>query len=265
MDFNFKRVDPSLLYSLLDPFFYNDLWSKIHQPSLSPSKQTSASCENFLSPSPKERLIQLRQDDSHSLNILDTPSAAAGKWVDTGKEVTVIRDAVSLLSDIINYLMCKLIPCTRRIGAIQYNDQCFYGYEAVSVLTVYVQATIAGMGPPFPRNKIELICSRFLVSGIFKDARKSENLEFKSSKLYRFSSKYIRNHTLPLSDNYVDELPPLSIMRTPSTQVHTYMYREAVRGYNYKILCTCTYMYNGIGYVYGIPYYMYNIQLMLDA
>ena len=99
MDCSFKRVDPHLLHSLLDPFTFNDVWSKINKASAASIRQTSASCEDFLSHSPKGRLTQ---DDSHSLDMLESYLPAV-KWTDTGiKEVTVIKDILSLLFDIIN-------------------------------------------------------------------------------------------------------------------------------------------------------------------
>lgn len=196
-----KRVDPSLLYALLDPFFYNDLRSKINKqrPKQSTKQQQSASCEDILTMEPPNTQLQV-SNESCSLDTILNTTCPIDTTTELFKPVTTINTPKALLSDIINYLMSSLVPCIRTVGsaAVQYNAQCFYGYEAVTALAVYIRSTTAGLGPPFPEDKIPIICSRFLVSGIIKDARKSQNLEFKSSRLYRFSSVYIRNHTQQL-------------------------------------------------------------------
>ena len=166
-----------------------------------PSKKLYQSCEDIFSPSWRTTAEEnTKRSSRFSLDLLGESRHQTSNHHHHG---IIVEKARELWVELIKYSIRSLVPscdedhqqeephCAGAVGSC--SSQCFFGYEIASVLKVYLEGVLPGADDSSTVSKTRLICSRLLASGVIRDARRTESLEFRESRLYRFSSRYFHS------------------------------------------------------------------------
>ena len=173
--------------------------------ALTAMKKVAASSEDILSPSINKLTSETstRRSRRFSLDFLggETHRHDAG---------LVKRTARKLWTELTHYLYIKIIPQPSSGDLPRYSSQCFFGSEVAAALSEFLQERYPEETASVKSHRVNVLCLRLLLTEVIRDARKAQNLEFKKSRLYKFTSHSI---------NTFKEGPLWNISRT-NTEVY---------------------------------------------
>ena len=146
----------------------------------------AASSEDILSPSINKLSSEsTRRSRRFSLDFLGSATHRHDGLVE--------QKARKLWSELTHYLYIKIIPQPSSGALPRYTSQCFFGSEVAAALSEFLQERYPEETASVKNHRVNLLCLRLLLTEIIRDARKAQNLEFKKSRLYKFTSHSINS------------------------------------------------------------------------